>query len=129
MKKVFLSGLMFIALSGCLVDEPRPLLPDNRIMVLRDEKTGRLVAQPKQCPTWNHELFDGLENQAPQRYGCADMYNLGLMVANPADLVKGRTPDPADANTGILGVERYRSDKKKNLINPKDISATGGASQ
>lgn len=41
-------------------------------------------------------------------YGCSTAYNLGVMVADPADLARGRNLDPADAEKSSLSVLRYR---------------------
>lgn len=43
-------------------------------------------------------------------FGCANAYNLGAMVADPADFARGRTLDPADAERASLTVQRYRVD-------------------
>jgi len=43
-------------------------------------------------------------------FGCSNAYNLGVMVADPADLERGRTLDPADAERASLTVTRYRID-------------------
>lgn len=41
-------------------------------------------------------------------FGCSTAYNLGVMVADPADLARGRPLDPADAERAALSVQRYR---------------------
>jgi type IV pilus biogenesis protein CpaD/CtpE len=43
-------------------------------------------------------------------FGCANAYNLGAMIDDPADLERGRTLDPADAEKSSLSVLRYRLD-------------------
>ncbi len=49
------------------------------------------------------------------RFGCITAYNLGQMVANPEDLVEGRDLAPADGTKGATSIERYRTDKVKEL--------------
>ena len=53
----------------------------------------------------------------PPRYergfGCSTTYNLGVMVADPADLERGRPLDPADAERASLTVHRYRVGEEK----------------
>lgn len=46
-------------------------------------------------------------------FGCSTTYNLGMMIADPADLERGRTLDPADAERASLSVFRYRLDDKE----------------
>lgn len=41
-------------------------------------------------------------------FGCATAHNLGVMVANPEDLVRVRTVEPADGEAAARSVERYR---------------------
>jgi pilus assembly protein CpaD len=47
--------------------------------------------------------------------GCANAVNLGLMVADPADLVTGAPTAPADATREAEAIVRYRTDKVRQL--------------
>jgi hypothetical protein len=47
--------------------------------------------------------------------GCANAYNLGLMVVDPADLAPRRALAPADGTREAEAVFRYRTDKVKQL--------------
>jgi Pilus biogenesis CpaD protein (pilus_cpaD) len=112
-------------LSGCYAEDPKTSMPDHRIsLIANPEKGGKLVAVPKPCPNWESHTSDGFNNAFAPQFGCADMYNLGKMIAEPKDLMRGRALGNADAASGVLGIERYRSDKKKELINPKEIGST-----
>ena len=123
---VFALSVFTLVLSGCYYDDPKTARPDHSIaLITNPEQGGKLVAVPKPCPNWENHTLDGLDNQFKPQFGCADMYNLGKMISNPADLLHGETLGQADAASGVLGIERYRQDKKKELINPKEISATG----
>jgi type IV pilus biogenesis protein CpaD/CtpE len=129
MKKIHSLCLLTTAamLSGCgiVVDSPTYAHHNHQVGVIRDAKTGKSVAVVKPCPEWNHHPWDGLENHLPEEYGCADAYNLAHSVEQPSDLVRGRALGDAEASTGVLGIERYREGKTKELINPKEIGATG----
>jgi pilus assembly protein CpaD len=48
-------------------------------------------------------------------FGCSTAYNLGVMVADPADLERGRALEPADAERHSASVLRYRVGKEKPL--------------
>lgn len=48
-------------------------------------------------------------------YGCSNANNLGVMVANPADLEQGRTLEPADGETAATSILRYRTRKTEPL--------------
>ena len=47
--------------------------------------------------------------------GCANAVNLGLMIAEPADLTRGRPLGTADGIREAEAVVRYRTDKVKEL--------------
>jgi type IV pilus biogenesis protein CpaD/CtpE len=47
-----------------------------------------LVTLPR-CPNWGSES-QNWSNRPSSNFGCANTTNLGLMIANPADLVGGR---------------------------------------
>ena len=114
---LFLVLFSALALTGC-IKSGTDNLPDHRIAVVSDpEQKGRLVALPRKCPDWYKESGDGLNNNYNDSFGCAQNYNLAKMIVQPGDLIRGRTPSSADAAPGVLSIERYRSDKKKELIN------------
>lgn len=48
-------------------------------------------------------------------FGCSTAYNLGVMVADPADLERGRVLEPADAERHGASVLRYRVGKEEPL--------------
>ncbi len=127
MMKSYLSSVLLalcLMLGGCF--DATQARPNHAVSVIANpEKGGKLVAVSKPCPAWNKNTLDGLDNQFASNFGCADMYNLGKMIADPKDLLHGQPLGEADAASGVLGIERYRSDKKKELINPKEINATG----
>lgn len=70
----------------------------------------RLVTLPA-CPDWSRESGTDFSNQPHSNFGCATQTNLGLMVAEPKDLVRGRTLAPADGVHQAEGVVRYRTGK------------------
>jgi pilus assembly protein CpaD len=78
----------------------------------------RYVATPPACPNWSKPPGHDPTNSLASNFGCATQVNLGLMVADPRDLVVGRQMGPADAEPGIGAVGRYRDGKVPML--PKD---------
>ena len=122
---IIAASLLLVSLSACYYEDPISARPDHRIsLIANPEKGGKLMAVPKPCPNWEKHTMDGLDNQFKPQFGCSDMYNLGKMISNPKDLIHGQVLGEADAASGVLGIERYRQDKKKELINPKDINST-----
>lgn len=119
--------VVFVALplAGCLIDDAPASRPNNRISVIADpEQRGKLVAVAPVCKDWEYDPVDGLENKFIDQFECAQQYNLAKTIADPKDLVHGRVAGPTDSNPSVLGIERYRQDKKKELIIPKEINAT-----
>jgi pilus assembly protein CpaD len=69
-----------------------------------------LVTLPP-CPDWSRESGTDFANLPHSNFGCATQSNLGLMVADPQDLVRGRTLGPADGVQQAEGIVRYRTGK------------------
>jgi pilus assembly protein CpaD len=65
------------------------------------------------CPNWSQYPASDFSNARSSNFGCSVATNLGLMVANPADLVAGRELSAADATPAVNGVTRYLTDKVK----------------
>jgi pilus assembly protein CpaD len=73
-----------------------------------------LVTLPP-CPDWTARPGWNFGNQPSSNWGCATATNLGLMVADPADLVRGAGSQPASAEPLVLSIDRYRRDEIKEL--------------
>jgi pilus assembly protein CpaD len=67
-----------------------------------------LVTLPA-CPDWSRESGTDFDNLPLSNFGCATQTNLGLMIAEPKDLVRGRPLAPADGIQQAEGVVRYRT--------------------
>jgi len=90
---------------------------------------GRYVVTSPRCPDFSKPEADDYTNTPQSNYGCATNTNLGLMVANPADLVHGTPTTAADGEFSSRGIQRYRSgDVAKSLKPelPKLYSGGGG---
>jgi pilus assembly protein CpaD len=80
----------------------------------------RYAVTPPNCPDWTSPAVGDHTNQPPSNFGCATTTNLGLMVADPHDLLIGRTLGPEEGDPAIAAINRYRAGK------PKDFSSGGG---
>jgi pilus assembly protein CpaD len=60
------------------------------------------------CPGYNAPIVFDFEHRPIISPGCAVATNLGLMIAEPSDLIAGRELAPADADQQNLAVQRYR---------------------
>ncbi|MEQ9042560.1 MAG: CpaD family pilus assembly lipoprotein [Alphaproteobacteria bacterium] len=65
------------------------------------------------CPDWRRN--PPLTNGVSSNFGCTDAVNLGLMLADPRDLVTGRELGAMDGIPAAAAVERYRKGEVKEL--------------
>jgi pilus assembly protein CpaD len=75
--------------------------------------TGRLliskyVVTPPSC-NWSQPSYPNRENAPLANIGCSSQANLGLMVANPRDLIVGAEGGPPNAERAASAVERYQN--------------------
>ncbi|MBT7526701.1 MAG: hypothetical protein HN658_05330, partial [Rhodospirillales bacterium] len=76
----------------------------------------RFVVTAPRCPDWRKTPASDGANTQSSNLGCANTVNLGLMVANPRDLVSGRETGPMDGTRAAAGINRYRNGKVTKLL-------------
>jgi pilus assembly protein CpaD len=81
--------------------------PPNQAVV---EVTRTLVTLPP-CPNWSKSSNTDFANQPSSNFGCATETNLGMMVANPADLASGLPVGSPAGLPAAAAVNRYLNDK------------------
>lgn len=87
---------------------------------------GRYIVTGPNCPDRSKPEGDDFANTTESNYGCATATNLGMMVANPGDLVHGAQPGPADAENAARGVQNYRSGALSKSIK-SEMSGSGSS--
>lgn len=75
----------------------------------------RFVVVPPNCPDWRKSATEDYGNTSLATLGCANAANLGMMLANPRDLIQGRMAGDVDGTASASATQRYRSDKLKPL--------------
>ena len=92
-----------------IVADARPIaaVPANRAIVM----VGRYAVTLPPCPNWSMNAGSDFTNAPASNFGCATAVNLGMMVANPADLAQGRTLASADGKPAAAAVDRYLNDR------------------
>ena len=93
-------------------------VPANTLLVVVE----RYVVTPPDCPNWTKSSSDDHDNSQTSNFGCSTVTNLGLMVANPRDLVIARQLGPASAAQAGLAIQRYRSGQTAPL--PSDTAGS-----
>lgn len=88
---------------------------------------GRYLVITPRCPNRSKPEADDFTNALPSNFGCATVTDLGLMVANPGDLLHGTQAGPADADFLARGVELYRSGQIEKSLGNEDKQGSGGS--
>lgn len=87
-------------------------LQPNEVRVV----VGRYVVTPPPCPNWSKRGDEDFGNTPSSHFGCTTATNLGLMVANPGDLLMGQPTSPADGELAASRVESYRKGAYPGLL-------------
>lgn len=96
---------------GITVDVVTDAVPADRVLV----SVGHYSVIPPACPDWTRRSESDFTNLPSSNFGCATAMNLGQMVADPGDLMRGRTPAGGDADAAVLAIQRYRAGKIRPL--------------
>lgn len=78
----------------------------------------RAVAIPPACPDWSRPPPSDLDNSPMGNFGCANAVNLGLMIADPNELIAGRGLGPADGTYAADAIRRYRGEDAAPKVKP-----------
>jgi pilus assembly protein CpaD len=101
-------------------EQLRHYVPGAQALVITGEKgtdsdirliVGRYVALPPNCPDLSKPSDSNPGNFNDSNFGCSTQRNLGLMLANPGDLLRGRTLGPADGQALSRSLRAYRAGK------------------
>lgn len=79
---------------------------------------------PRVCGDWSRAPREDFTNLALPNFGCADGANLAAMLADPADLKRGRGTGAQAGEAAARAVERYRTDTVTPLGGGASDSAT-----
>lgn len=85
--------------------DPEAWQQNRRVEIVLER---HLVVLPP-CPDWSRESGLDYANLPHSNLGCATETNLGLMIANPRDLVHGRKLAPASGIHAAESIVRYRT--------------------
>ena len=80
---------------------------------------GRYLVTTPRCPDWSKQPGLDSANRRSSNFGCATTSNLGLMVADPGDLVHGQAMGPSDGQKGAKPINKYHEDK---VVKPPTVT-------
>lgn len=111
---------------GLLLDRNAPVtagaVPPGSIRVV----VSRAKASVPGCPDWSRPSEPNFNSHNASNYGCAINSNLAAMIADPTDLVLGRSGDSAsDASTSGKAIKSYRERKPTGEQGLKNESSKG----
>jgi len=86
----------------------------------------RYIVTPPACPDWSKPVGEDFENTPGANFGCAITSNLGMMVANPGDLLRGRDPGASDGTAVTAAIRRYREGKTRELLGDDRVTTFSG---
>ena len=69
----------------------------------------RKIAVTKECGDWSRDVANDPDNRPHPDFGCSMQNNVAAMVANPEDLERPRTMDPAHAASRMPTLDGYNS--------------------
>jgi pilus assembly protein CpaD len=102
---------------GMLVShEPAPVTAGHPAPGTLRVVVSHAVARVDGCPDWSHSGDIEVASANMSNYGCSAASNLAAMIANPQDLVEGRSSgQSSDAMISVRAIKAYR-----------DATVTGG---
>ena len=119
-----LAALGLLAGPACAADPERGLESRHQPVVV-----GKTASVPG-CPDWSDVLahsrpFEGMASN----YGCATNSNLAAMVADPADLLRGREAEGSAAETATRAIKAWRETQPtgKNGLEKVSVKSAGGS--
>lgn len=108
---------------GAAVDPGGPAAPAGTVHV----DIRHASATVPGCPDWRRVSNPEIDGSAMSNFGCASRSNLAAMVADPTDLIEGKTHGGGDALATTKGVKAYRDKpaRDEKTINSLAISTRG----
>lgn len=87
------------------------------------------VAIVPECGNFEKPLNPDYENAPNSNYGCSIQRNIGLMVANPADLVRARKPTGRDGQRAADVLDKYSKGQATSSVREgaSTLSTVGGS--
>lgn len=78
------------------------------------------------CGDWSAPPTMNFYNEVQPNFGCAMQYNIGLMIADPSDLVRMRATDPTDAQNAGRVMQKFRTGQSP-AATQSPLQTTGAA--
>ncbi len=97
---------------GLLVDENAPIISGEIAPGALRVVVSRTKATVPGCPDFSRTAGENFDQHSGSNYGCGVNSNLAAMIANPQDLILGRSTDGVtDATSANKAIKSYRDRK------------------
>lgn len=106
---------------GTAIEPAMAMGPDQVVVVRSEYRIGT-----RDCPNHGSGTQWNPNESQMTNFGCADAYNMGLMLARPRDAATGRDPGPADAAVNAAAIQRYREGRVKASVAAGIVGGGGG---
>lgn len=94
---------------GLLISDLAPVtegrVPSGAIRVV----VSRSTASVPGCPDWSHRSHTDFQGRTSANYGCGTNSTMAAMIADPEDLVKGKSADGEDQTRASKAIRAYRN--------------------
>jgi len=98
-----------VASYGLLLSDDAPVTPASVTPGSIRVVVSRMRAQVPHCPDWSRNATNEFESNTSSNFGCAINSNLAAMIANPADLVRGKEgAETTDTAASYKAIDTYR---------------------
>ena len=91
-----------------------PSQPDDHVQMSFLSYT----AEVPECGYWSDESISNHANINSLNFGCASQHNLGLMLADPSDLLGKTEMPPRDATRSVTGNQKYQTGEDPSAVWP-----------
>jgi pilus assembly protein CpaD len=116
---------------GLLLDDSAPVVGAEVVQGSARVIVTRSTAAVDKCPNWDRRSQPEFASSTASNYGCAVNGNLAAMIADPQDLIVGRSGDAgSDARTAVKAIRTFRdaepTGKDARQLGPATTSTKGG---
>ena len=80
-----------------------------------------------ECGDWSKNTAIDSTNTTASNFGCATQRYIGLMAADPADLVRPHAAEPRDAQRTVDVIQKYRAGRQTGAQEPAAASSVGSS--
>lgn len=98
--------LILLSLTACYAGDYDE---SEKLNIVHSDRGVTSVTTPQNCPNWTKESGVDYANRQSSNYGCATVNNFGVMIADPNDMISGKSSDTYDGQRTSNSVNAYKA--------------------